>query len=66
MILFKKKKKTIESAYTSICTYQSSSDRVKISSKSRREDKDTEDQNTEHKEVDSVAEHERQVNVEEE
>ena len=46
--------------------YQSSSDRVKISNKSRREDKDTEDQNTEHKEVDSVAEHKRQINVEEE
>ena len=46
--------------------YQSSSDRVKISSKSRREVKDTEDQNTEHKDVDSVAEHKRQVNVKEE
>ena len=46
--------------------YQSSSESAKISSKSRREVKNTEDQNTEHRDVDSVAEHKWQVNVREE
>ena len=46
--------------------YQSSSESAKISSKSRREVKNTEDQNTEHRDVDSVTEHKRQINVREE
>ena len=46
--------------------YQSSSESAKISSKSRREVKNTEDQNTEHRDADSVTEHKRQVNVREE
>ncbi|XP_030941568.1 uncharacterized protein LOC115966477 [Quercus lobata] len=42
-----------------VLIYQSSSESAKIGSKSRREVKNTEDQNTEHRDVDSVAEHKR-------
>ena len=47
-------------------TYQSSGEATKISSKSKGEANNTKDQSTDHRDVDSIIEHKRQINIREE